>query len=150
SIMPGKVNPVIPEAVNQVAFQIIANDTAITLAAMSGQLELNAFMPVIAKNLFEELDLLSHTLPLFIKRCVDGIKANEQTCRENLENSTVMLTALTTIIGYDKGTEAALILKETGKSIKDIILEKNWMTAAELDEVLKPERLTSPSTNRNH
>ena len=148
--MPGKVNPVIPEAVNQVAFQIIANDTAITLAAMSGQLELNAFLPVIAKNLFEELDLLRHTLPLFSKRCIEGITANEQTCREHLENSTVMLTALTAIIGYDKGTEAALILKETGKSIKDIILEKNWMTAAELDEVLKPERLTSPSIDKKH
>lgn len=150
SIMPGKVNPVIPEAVNQVAFQIIANDTAITLAAMSGQLELNAFLPVIAKNLFEELDLLRHALPLFSKRCIEGITANEQTCREHLENSTVMLTALTAIIGYDKGTEAALILKETGKSIKDIILEKNWMTAAELDEMLKPERLTSPSIDKKH
>lgn len=150
SIMPGKVNPVIPEAVNQVAFQIIANDTAITLAAMSGQLELNAFLPVIAKNLFEELDLLSHTLPIFISRCIDGIKANEKACRDNLENSTVTLTALTAIIGYDKGTEAALILKETGKSIKDIILEKNWMTAAELEDVLKPERLTSPSMDRKH
>jgi len=150
SIMPGKVNPVIPEAVNQVAFQIIANDTAITLAAMSGQLELNAFLPVIAKNPLDELDLLSHTLPIFIRRCIDGIAANEETCRTNLENSTVTLTALTAIIGYDKGTEAALILKETGQSIKDIILEKNWMTAAELDEMLKPERLTSPSMDRKH
>jgi aspartate ammonia-lyase len=150
SIMPGKVNPVIPEAVNQVAFQIIANDTAITLAAMSGQLELNAFLPVIAKNLFEELNLLDHTLPIFIKRCIEGITANTQTCRENLENSTVMLTALTPILGYDKGTEAALILKETGQSIRDIILEKNWMTAAELEALLKPERLTSPSTDKKH
>ncbi|MEO1816359.1 MAG: aspartate ammonia-lyase [Acetobacterium sp.] len=150
SIMPGKVNPVIPEAVNQVAFQIMANDTAITLAAMSGQLELNAFLPVIAKNLFEELDLLSHTLPIFIRRCIDGIAANAETCRTNLENSTVTLTALTAIIGYDKGTEAALILKETGQSIKDIILEKSWMTAAELAEVLKPERLTSPSMDKKH
>lgn len=150
SIMPGKVNPVIPEAVNQVAFQIIANDTAITLAAMSGQLELNAFLPVIAKNLFEELDLLRHALPLFSKRCISGITANEQTCREHLENSTVMLTALTAIIGYDKGTEAALILKETGKPIRDIILEKNWMTVSELDAVLKPERLTSPSMDKKH
>ncbi|WP_303870885.1 aspartate ammonia-lyase [Acetobacterium wieringae] len=150
SIMPGKVNPVIPEAVNQVAFQIIANDTAITLAAMSGQLELNAFLPVIAKNLFEELDLLRHALPLFSKRCIEGITANEQTCREHLENSTVMLTALTAIIGYDKGTEAALILKETGKPIRDIILEKKWMTVSELDAVLKPERLTSPSMDKKH
>ncbi|WP_286946970.1 aspartate ammonia-lyase [Acetobacterium sp. UBA5834] len=150
SIMPGKVNPVIPEAVNQVAFQIIANDTTITLAAMSGQLELNAFLPVIAKNLFEELDLLRHALPLFSKRCIAGITANEQTCRDHLENSTVMLTALTAIIGYDKGTEAALILKETGKPIRDIILEKNWMTVSELDAVLKPERLTSPSMDKKH
>nr|WP_041668115.1 aspartate ammonia-lyase [Acetobacterium woodii] len=145
SIMPGKINPVIPEAVNQVAFQIIANDSAITLAAMSGQLELNAFLPVIAKNLFESLDLLKNVLPLFSHRCIDGIKANHQVCRENLENSTVMLTALTPILGYDKGTEAALIFKATGTPIKQIILDNNWLTATELDEILKPERLTAPN-----
>ncbi|KNZ42600.1 aspartate ammonia-lyase [Acetobacterium bakii] len=148
SIMPGKVNPVIPEAVNQVAFQIMANDTAITLAAMSGQLELNAFLPVIAKNLFEALDILRNILPIFIKRCIEGIAANERACRQNLDNSTVMLTALTTTIGYDNATVAALVFNETGKSIKEIIIENNWMDKDTLDEVLKPERLTSPSSNK--
>ncbi|MGV8905432.1 MAG: aspartate ammonia-lyase [Acetobacterium sp.] len=148
SIMPGKINPVIPEAVNQVAFQIIANDTAITLASMSGQLELNAFMPVIAKNLFETLDILRNTLPIFIERCINGIQANEDVCREKLDNSTVMLTALINYIGYEKATEAALALKETGKSIKEIIIERHWMEPAFLDEVLRPERLTSPISIR--
>jgi aspartate ammonia-lyase len=148
SIMPGKVNPVIPEAVNQVSFQIAANDCAISMAAMSGQLELNPFLPVIAKNLFESLDLLNKMLPIFTRRCIDGIAANEAVCRHNFENSTVMLTALTPEIGYDKGTEAARILKETGKPIKEIMIENNWMTASQLDEILKPERLTSPSTKR--
>ncbi|HEY5557660.1 aspartate ammonia-lyase [Acetobacterium sp.] len=148
SIMPGKINPVIPEAVNQVAFQIIANDTAITLASMSGQLELNAFMPVIAKNLFETLDMLRNVLPIFIERCINGIEANEEICRQKLDNSTVMLTALTNYIGYDNATEAALTLKETGKSIKEIIIQRNWMDPELLDEVLKPERLTSPISIR--
>lgn len=148
SIMPGKINPVIPEAVNQVAFQIIANDTAITLASMSGQLELNAFMPVIAKNLFETLDILRNMLPIFIERCINGIEANEESCRQKLDNSTVMLTALTNYIGYDNATEAALTLKETGKSIKEIIIQNNWMDPELLDEVLKPERLTSPVSIR--
>jgi len=148
SIMPGKINPVIPEAVNQVAFQIIANDTAITLASMSGQLELNAFMPVIAKNLFETLDMLRNILPIFIERCINGIEANEEICRQKLDNSTVMLTALTNYIGYDNATEAALTLKETGKSLKEIIIQRNWMAPELLDEVLKPERLTSPVSIR--
>lgn len=148
SIMPGKINPVIPEAVNQVAFQIIANDTAITLASMSGQLELNAFMPVIAKNLFETLDMLRNVLPIFIERCINGIEANEEICRQKLDNSTVMLTALTNYIGYDNATEAALTLRETGKSIKEIIIQRNWMDPELLDEVLKPERLTSPVSIR--
>lgn len=148
SIMPGKINPVIPEAVNQAAFQIMANDMAITLAAMSGQLELNAFLPVLSKNLFEALDILKNILPLFTERCIEGIVANADVCRRNLDNSTVMLTALTNYIGYDKATEAALLLKETGKSIKEIIIENNWMDEKLLDDLLRPERLTSPSSNK--
>ncbi|MBC3888377.1 aspartate ammonia-lyase [Acetobacterium paludosum] len=148
SIMPGKINPVIPEAVNQAAFQIMANDMAITLAAMSGQLELNAFLPVLSKNLFEALDILKNILPLFTERCIEGIVANADVCRQNLDNSTVMLTALTNYIGYDKATEAALLLKETGKSIKEIIIENNWMDEKLLDDLLRPERLTSPSSNK--
>lgn len=148
SIMPGKVNPVIPEAVNQAAFQIMANETAVTLAAMSGQLELNAFLPVLSKNLFESLDILSHILPLFTERCIEGIKANVDICHRNLNNSTVTLTALTSEIGYDKATEAALLLKETGKPIKEIIIDNNWLEEQLLNELLKPERLTSPSSIR--
>jgi len=148
SIMPGKINPVIPEAVNQAAFQIMANDMAITLAAMSGQLELNAFLPVLSKNLFETLDILKNILPLFTERCIKGIVANANVCRRNLDNSTVMLTALTNYIGYDKATEAALLLKETGKTIKEIIIENNWMDEKLLDDLLRPERLTSPSSNK--
>ena len=148
SIMPGKVNPVIPEAVNQAAFQIMANETAVTLAAMSGQLELNAFLPVLAKNLLESLDILNNILPIFTTRCIEGIAANVDICHRNLNNSTVMLTALASEIGYEKATEAALLLKETGKTIKEIIIENNWLEEKLLDDLLKPERLTSPSSIR--
>jgi Aspartate ammonia-lyase len=148
SIMPGKVNPVIPEAVNQAAFQIMANETAVTLAAMSGQLELNAFLPVLAKNLFESLDILNNILPIFTTRCIEGIAANVDICHRNLNNSTVMLTALASEIGYEKATAAALLLKETGKTIKEIIIENNWLDEKLLDDLLKPERLTSPSSIR--
>jgi aspartate ammonia-lyase len=145
SIMPGKVNPVIAEAVNQAAFQIMADDLAITLASQAGQLELNAFLPLIAKNLFEMLDLLHHVLPLFTDRCINGIKADAANCRQKLEGSFVLVTALTSLIGYDRASKVAVRCRETGKSVREIVLEQHWLDAATLDEILKPERLTAPT-----
>jgi aspartate ammonia-lyase len=144
SIMPGKVNPVICEAVNQVAFQIIADDLAITLAAQSGQLELNAFLPLIAKNLFEMLDLLGRMLPLFVERCISGIRVDRETCREKLDDSLTLVTELVGDIGYDQATKVANLCQQTGKSVREIVLEQGLLAAAKLDEILRPERLTAP------
>lgn len=107
SIMPGKVNPVICEAVNQAAFQIISGDMAITLAAQTGQLELNAFLPLIAKNMFEMLDLLNNVLPIFIERCIKGIRANRDNCSRELIDGYTVATALTEYYSYDKASEVA-------------------------------------------
>jgi aspartate ammonia-lyase len=145
SIMPGKVNPVICEAVNQAAFQIIADDLAITLAAQAGQLELNAFLPLIAKNIFEMLELLQRVLPLLIGRCINGIQVDRKACRENLEASFTLVTALVGAIGYDRATAVAGQCRETGKSVREVVLEQGLMTEAQLNEIFKPERLTAPS-----
>lgn len=148
SIMPGKVNPVICEAVNQVAFQIIADDMAVTLAAQAGQLELNAFLPLIAKNLLEMLDLLSRTLPVFVERCINGIEADEAQCAGNVYGSYVLATVLTGYIGYDKAAEVAEICRRTGRSVQQVVLERQWMDENTLDDIFRPERLTSPCQGR--
>lgn len=144
SIMPGKVNPVIPEAVNQAAFQIMANDMAITLAAQAGQLELNAFLPLIAKNLFEMLDLLKNMLPLFTCLCIKAIEANQECCREKLDGSFVLITALTSYIGYDRASQVAALCKQTGRTVREIVLEGQLLDEKTLDEILQPQQLTAP------
>ena len=145
SIMPGKVNPVLCEAVNQVAFQIMADDLAVTLAAQSGQLELNQFLPLIARNLFEMLDLLDRApLRLFVERCVRGIEADRQACRRNLESGYTLAVALTGHIGYDRASEVAAECRRTGRSVREVVLESGLLDEKALDEILRPERLTSP------
>ena len=149
SIMPGKVNPVICEAVNQAAFQIMADDMAVTLAAQAGQLELNAFLPLIAKNLFEMLDLYGHVLPLFIGRCIRGIRADRESCMQKLEAGCTLATALTEYIGYDKASEVAALCRKTGRPVREIVMEHHLMEENVLDGILKPERLTSPQKSRD-
>ncbi len=144
SIMPGKVNPVICEAVNQAAFQIMADDLAITLAAQSGQLELNAFLPLIAKNLLEMLDLLANILPVFIKRCVQGIQANPEVCAQHVEESCILATALTGVLGYDKASEIVKICLETGDSVREVVRKQQILDEKTLEQMLKPESLTTP------
>ena len=146
SIMPGKVNPVICEAVNQAAFQIMADDMAITLAAQAGQLELNAFLPLIAKNMFEMLDLLNNVLPIFIERCIKGIRANSNICAQKLTGGYTVATALTGYIGYDKASEVAIFCLNTGKTVREAVLELGFLDEKTLSEVLRPERLTAPGT----
>lgn len=146
SIMPGKVNPVICEAVNQAAFQIMADDMAITLAAQAGQLELNAFLPLIAKNMFEMLDLLNNVLPIFIERCIKGIRANSDICAQKLTSGYTVATALTGYIGYDKASEVAIFCLNTGKTVREAVLELGFLDEKTLSEVLRPERLTAPGT----
>jgi aspartate ammonia-lyase len=144
SIMPGKVNPVICEAVNQVTFQIMADDLAITLAAQAGQLELNAFLPLIAKNLLEMLDLFRRVLPLFINRCINGIQVDREACRQKLDAGFTLVTALVGDIGYDRASAVAALCQKTGRSVREVILGQHLMDENQLDEILKPERLTSP------
>lgn len=144
SIMPGKVNPVIPEAVNQVAFQVIADDLAITLASSAGQLELNAFLPVIAVNLFEQLDLLEAAVPLFAERCVAGISANEERCAELAERSLGSAAALTGAIGYERAATLAHECAESGRTLREALEADGSLSAETIERVLSPATLTSP------
>jgi aspartate ammonia-lyase len=144
SIMPGKVNPVIPEVVNQVAYEVIGNDVTISFAAEAGQLELNAMEPVIAHNLFRSIHMLRMACRVLAEKCVDGITANKERCRKMVENSISIVTALNPIIGYEKSTALAKAAMETDRSIYDLVLEKGFLTKNALDEVLAPENMTRP------
>jgi aspartate ammonia-lyase len=144
SIMPGKVNPIIPEAVNLAAFQVMANDVAITLAAQAGQLELNAMLPLIARNLLESLEIMDNAVKIFIKRCVSGITANREHCRKLLEESFSTLPALTPYIGYDAATAAAQKALAENKPVRQTVLEMGLMDEKTLDKVLNPYELTKP------
>ena len=144
SIMPGKVNPVIPEVVNQVAFKVIGNDLTVTIAAEAGQLELNVMEPIIVHSLFESIDLLSNGMNTLRDRCVAGITANEEVCRRLVYNSIGLVTALNPYLGYETSTELAKTALETGKGIYDLVLEKRLMSKEELDNVLSPENMIKP------
>jgi aspartate ammonia-lyase len=144
SIMPGKVNPVATEAASQCAFQIMANDVAISTAAASGQLELNAFLPLIAHNLFQSLQLLRGAAILLAEKCIPGITANEDRCRELVENSFAMLTALSPYIGYEAASDLARESMESGKTIRQAALDKGLFTAEQLDSILSTEEMTKP------
>src|SRR5690349_2749670 len=145
SIMPGKVNPVIPEVVNQVAFEVIGNDITVTMAAEAGQLQLNAFEPIIAHSLFKSLQHLTTACATLNERCVKGIKANVERARHLLDDSTALVTALTPVLGYARSAEIARDALATGKRVADLVLAKGWMTEKQLKEILRPEVLTSPS-----
>jgi aspartate ammonia-lyase len=144
SIMPGKVNPIIPEVVNQVAFQVIGNDVAITMAAEAGQMELNVMEPVIAYNLFSSIDMLARACRTLGERCIQGITANREVCRANVENSIGLVTALNPILGYEKSSEIANEALQTGGSVYEIVLQKGYLSKEELDDYLKPENMTRP------
>jgi aspartate ammonia-lyase len=144
SIMPGKVNPIIPEVVNQVAFEVIGNDITVTMAAEAGQLELNAFEPVIAFNLFRSIDMLGRACRTLAERCVDGITANREFCRRQVENSIGLVTALNPILGYERSTEIATEAMRTGGSVYQIVLDKGYLSKVQLDELLSPENMTHP------
>ena len=144
SIMPGKVNPVIPEVVNQIAFEVIGNDVTVTMAAEAGQLQLNAFEPIIAHSLFEGLAHLAAGCRTLAERCVKGITANRERARRFVDESTGLVTALNPVIGYARASEIARESLATGRRVYDLVLEKNLMTRAQLDEILQPEVLTRP------
>jgi aspartate ammonia-lyase len=144
SIMPGKVNPVIPEVVNQIAFEAIGNDVTVTMAAEAGQLQLNAFEPIIAHSLFESLQHLTAGCRTLAERCVKGITANRERARRLLDESTALVTALTPALGYARSTEIAREALASGRNVVDLVLEKGLMTRQQLDDTLRPEMLTRP------
>lgn len=135
SIMPGKVNPVMPEVMSQICFNVIGNDTTVTMAAEAGQLELNAFEPVVFYCLFESLDTLRNGVSAFIDYCIEGITANEDSCKQNVENSIGIVTALCPYIGYAKAASIAKKAAREDKKVYDVLLEENVMPKEELDEI---------------
>lgn len=144
SIMPGKVNPVIPEVVNQVAFQVIGNDLAVTMAAEAGQLELNVMEPTIAFNLFQSIDIMRNAMMTLADKCVLGITANREVCRGYIENSIGIVTALVPRIGYRASSDIAKEALETGKSVYNLVLDKNLLSKEELDNILSPAEMIKP------
>ncbi|MDB5564829.1 MAG: Aspartate ammonia-lyase [Tardiphaga sp.] len=146
SIMPGKVNPVIPEVVNQVAFEVIGNDLTVTFAAEAGQLQLNAFEPIIAHSLFKSVSHMREACLTLEKRCVSGITANRERLRAYVENSIGLVTALNPYIGYANATAVAVEAHATGRSVYDLVLEKGLLPEATLAAILHPDVLTKPQS----
>jgi aspartate ammonia-lyase len=144
SIMPGKVNPSIAEMVNQVCFQVFGCDTTVMTAAEAGQLELNVMMPVIAWNALHASTILRTAMDALGTRCVDGIEADAERCRELLDRSTAVATALNPYIGYAKTAEIAKESVRTGTPIRQLVLDRGLLDAAQLEKILSPELLTQP------
>lgn len=144
SIMPGKVNPVIPEAVNQVAYEVIGNDLTITMASENGQLQLNVMEPVIAYKLLESMRLLRRAMDMLRERCVVGITANREHCRNLVDNSIGVITALNPYIGYDNATAIAAEAQTTGRGVVELVRERGLLEEDQLQEILKPENMVQP------
>ncbi len=144
SIMPGKVNPVIPEVVNQIAFEVIGNDVTVSFAAEAGQLQLNAFEPIIAHSLFKSVNHLRSGCLTLAERCVKGITANRERLEQYVKNSIGVVTALNPYIGYANATAIAQEALTTNSSVVDLVLAKKLLTKEQLDQILQPEVLTRP------
>jgi fumarate hydratase class II len=144
SIMPGKVNPVMCESVMMVSAQVIGNDTTITWAGANGNFELNVMMPVMAHNLLESIRLLTNVIDVFCEKCVRGIVANEERCRELIELSMAMATSLAPKIGYDRAAEIAKESVKTGRTVREIAREKKVLPEKELEHALDPIKMTEP------
>ncbi len=150
SIMPGKINPVIPEVVNQIAFEVIGNDITVTMAAEAGQLQLNAFEPIIAHSLFKSLQHLAAGCRTLAERCVRGITANPERARRLLDESTALVTALNPYLGYARSSEIAREALASGTKVYDLVLQKGLLTREQLDDILRPEALTKPHYSTVH
>jgi|YelNatPaOPRAMG01_1025707.scaffolds.fasta_scaffold08651_2 aspartate ammonia-lyase len=144
SIMPGKVNPVIPEVISEVAFQVIGNDVAVSMAAEASQLELNPFEPLIALNLFQSIRMLTRAAETFRERCIEGITANRERCKLLVERSITVVTALVPYIGYEAAGEVAKEALASGVSVRELVLRKNLLSEAKLNEILDPHSMTHP------
>ncbi|MBW0147253.1 aspartate ammonia-lyase [Marinobacter arenosus] len=145
SIMPGKVNPVIPEAVNQTAYQVIASDLAVTLAAEAGQLQLNAMEPMIVYNLLNSMKMLGSACSMLDDRCIQGIRANTEQCARHLDNSIGIVTALVPRIGYANATRIASKALNTGSTVRELVLDEGLLDAEALDRLLSPRSMLAPA-----
>ncbi len=144
SIMPGKVNPVIPEVMNQICFRVIGNDLTVTFAAEAGQLQLNAMEPVLAYSIMESMVFMKKGMDTLRLKCIDGITANRKVCKKMVKKSIGIVTALNPVIGYKHSTRIAKKALETGKGVYEIVLEEGILSKEELDEILKPENMLGP------
>jgi aspartate ammonia-lyase len=144
SIMPGKVNPVIPEVVNQIAYKVIGNDLTVTFAAEAGQLQLNVMEPVIVRSIFESMEMLKNGMATLKERCIDGITANEEHCKAMVLNSIGIVTAVNPTLGYEASSRIAQRALAENRSVYDLILEEGLLTKEKLDEILAPERMIKP------
>ena len=144
SIMPGKVNPVIPEAILQVAAQVMGNDLVVALAGMGGYFELNLMMPVMAHNLLQSIRLLTRASSVFTRKCILGLKADKARCEEMVEKSLAMVTALSPHIGHDRAAEIAREAYRTGKTVREIAMQKQLLPAKQLEKILDPWKMTEP------
>ena len=142
--MPGKVNPVIPEVVNQIAFKVIGNDLTVSLGAEAGQLELNVMEPIIVQSIFESIEMLKNGVSVLIDKCISGITANEEHIQNQVRNSIGIVTALNPVLGYEVSTQLAKEALEQNKGVYELVLEKELMTRERLDEVLAPENMIGP------
>ena len=142
--MPGKVNPVIPEVLNQTCYQVIGNDLAVTLGVENGQLELNVMEPVMAFNIFNSLSYLTNAVNTFNKLCVQGVQANKEQCEKWLDRSVGIVTALLPHIGYEQASMVAKAAYKTKQPIRDIILQNKLLTKEKMDVILSPEEMTQP------
>jgi len=149
SIMPGKVNPVMPELMNEICFRAIGNDVTVSMASQDGLLQLNAYEPVVAVAIMESQGLFFKTMPLFRKNCIDGITVNKNVQQNYINRSVGIVTALNPILGYEKTTELAKEALETNKGILELIREKKLLTDQQIEELLDPVKLTSPTGPTN-
>jgi len=146
SIMPGKVNPVIPEAVNQTAFQVIGNDMAIVMAAEAGQLQLNAMEPLIVNNLLSSLRMMTNACDMLTERCIRGITANEEHCEKTVRDSIGIVTAFSPCLGYEKSSEIAKRALAENRGVVDLIQEEGLLTEETVEHIMRPKNLTGPSS----
>ncbi len=144
SIMPGKVNPVIPEVINQISFQVQGNDHSVALAGQAGQLELNVMMPALVFNLYQSLDIMIQGARIFYEKCIRGLTANQERCRQMVEESLGIITAISPHIGYEAASRVAEKALETGRPLRQILLEEGMLSSKELDIILDPLEMTEP------
>ena len=144
SIMPGKVNPVIPEVMNQISYKVIGNDLCVTMSGEAAQMELNAMEPVMAQCCFESADLFMNGFDTLRTLCIDGITANEDRCRQEVHDSIGVVTALNPVIGYKNSTKIAKEAQQTGRGVYELVLEHDILSKEDLDTILKPENMIKP------